>query len=85
MPTSPWLTNGTWALVLRCWNKEETKRPSASACVKEIGALERGRGGEALREAPGSVSADVVDLSGKVGTVEKPRKKILGHTVGTWR
>ncbi|KAF8601648.1 kinase-like protein [Ceratobasidium sp. AG-I] len=85
MPTSPWLTNGTWALVLRCWNRDETKRPNASACVRDIAALGGVRRGETLKEAPGSVSADVVDLSGKVMTLEKVRKKILGHSVGTWR
>ncbi|KAG9074915.1 ATP binding, partial [Ceratobasidium sp. 370] len=79
MPSAPWITNGTLAAVLRCWNQDGNRRPTATACLNDLAELLDDAGRKLV-----PVSPDVRNLTGKVTTPDHPRKKILGHCRGIW-
>lgn len=90
MPDSPWLTNGIFALILRCWNQDGHLRPSAASCSKHLWELVdqiKRKAGASLEggEELIPVSANVKNLSGRVSTLDDDRKKTLGFSIGTWR
>ncbi|KAG9091931.1 hypothetical protein FS749_016135 [Ceratobasidium sp. UAMH 11750] len=80
MPSAPWMTNGTLAAILRCWNQDGNRRPTATACLSDLAEL---LDQEIHKQVP--ISPDVPDLAGKVTTPDHPKKKILGYFQGTWR
>lgn len=89
-PDAPWLTNGIWSVILRCWNQDTEQRPNAAACARQMHELMK-RVGQSFSEIgllgdeliP--VSADVKNLSGNVSCSDSERKNTLGYSVGWWR
>ncbi|KAG9079779.1 hypothetical protein FRC06_007476, partial [Ceratobasidium sp. 370] len=79
MPSAPWITNGTLAAILRCWNQDGNRRPTATACLNDLAELLDDAGRKIV-----PVSPDMRNLTGKVTTPDHPRKKILGHCRGIW-
>ncbi|KAG8791417.1 hypothetical protein FRC12_009230 [Ceratobasidium sp. 428] len=80
MPNAPWITNGTLAAILRCWNQDGNQRPTATECLSDLTALLENVGRQLSQ-----ISPDVANLTGKVTIPDPPKKKILGHCRGSWR
>jgi hypothetical protein len=81
---SHWLTNGTWASILRCWNQNIAKRPTASQFLQELS--NRSQMPERPMMFDNWAINGVVDLTGGVKKLKaRGYGPTLGWSRGVWR
>lgn len=82
---SPWLTNGVWNLILRCWNQDGKQRIGAAEFLKELNH----RSQMSNRVTFLSNNWTIDGLSDLTENVKKPEARgygpVLGWSQGVWR